>query len=135
VISEVDGEAARLTVRGHAVEELIATRVFEGFRRPPCGKATHKAAATRRRCATLGGSALLAFAPVPKLLSATRGLTLSALRVGSGMLPDSARTPHHFLVLRRHGRCSWAARLNAEEGRLRSRAGRHSSPPRSIVCA
>ena len=30
VMSEVDGEAGRLTVRGHAVEELIATRGFEG---------------------------------------------------------------------------------------------------------
>ena len=30
VMSEVDGEAGRLIVRGHAIEELIATRGFEG---------------------------------------------------------------------------------------------------------
>ena len=30
VMSEVDGEAGRLTVRGHALEELVATRGFEG---------------------------------------------------------------------------------------------------------
>ena len=29
-MSEVDGEAGRLVVRGHAVEELVATRGFEG---------------------------------------------------------------------------------------------------------
>ena len=30
VMSEVDGEAGRLVVRGHALEELVATRGFEG---------------------------------------------------------------------------------------------------------
>ena len=30
VMSEVDGEEGRLVVRGHAVEELVATRGFEG---------------------------------------------------------------------------------------------------------
>ena len=29
-MSEVDGEAGRLIVRGHAIEELTATRGFEG---------------------------------------------------------------------------------------------------------
>ena len=30
VMSEVDGEAGRLIVRGHAVEDLVAARGFEG---------------------------------------------------------------------------------------------------------
>ena len=30
VMSEVDGEEGRLVVRGHALEELVATRGFEG---------------------------------------------------------------------------------------------------------
>ena len=30
VMSEVDGEEGRLIVRGHAIEELVATRGFEG---------------------------------------------------------------------------------------------------------
>ncbi|HEY4892711.1 MAG TPA: citrate/2-methylcitrate synthase, partial [Reyranella sp.] len=30
VMSEVDGEAGRLVVRGHALQELVASRGFEG---------------------------------------------------------------------------------------------------------
>ena len=30
VMSEVDGEAGRLVVRGHGLEELVASRGFEG---------------------------------------------------------------------------------------------------------
>ncbi|HTG19155.1 MAG TPA: citrate/2-methylcitrate synthase, partial [Reyranella sp.] len=116
VMSEVDGEAGRLTVRGHAVEELIATRGFEGVAAllwEGYAEGGGDEAAVRDG---LAAARRQAFAEVPKLLAATRGLNpVEALRVGIGMLPDSARTPHHFLV------CGampvfLAALLNAEKG-------------------
>ena len=116
VMSEVDGEAGRLTVRGHAVEELIATRGFEGVAAllwEGYAEGGGEEAAVRDG---LAAARVQAFAQVPKLLAATRGLNpVEALRVGIGMLPDSARTPHHFLV------CGampvfLAALLNAEKG-------------------
>jgi citrate synthase len=116
VMSEVDGEAGRLTVRGHAVEELIAKRGFEGVAAllwEGYAEGGGDEAAVRDG---LAAARVQAFAQVPKLLAATRGLNpVEALRVGIGMLPDSARTPHHFLV------CSampvfLGALLNAERG-------------------
>ena len=54
--------------------------------RPPCAEG-------------LAAARVKAFAEVPKLLATTRGLNpVEALRVGIGMLPDSNKTPHHFLV-------------------------------------
>src|SRR5258707_7503330 len=89
VMSEVDGEEGRLVVRGHAVEELVTTRGFEGvaallWEGYAEGGGDEAAvqrgfAAARRR----------AFDDVPKLLAATRGLNpVEALRVGIGMLSD-----------------------------------------------
>jgi len=47
----------------------------------------------------LGAARVRAFADVPKLIAATRGLSpVEALRVGLGMLPDSDPMPHHYLV-------------------------------------
>ena len=48
-MSEVDGEAGRLIVRGHAIEELTATRGFEGVA-ALVGGATPRAAAMRPPC-------------------------------------------------------------------------------------
>ena len=99
VMSEVDGEAGRLVVRGHALEELVATRgyeavaalLWEGY---SAGGGDADAVAKG-----LGAARVRAFADVPKLITATRGLTpVEALRVGLGMLPDSEPTPHHYLV-------------------------------------
>ncbi len=99
VMSEVDGEAGRLVVRGHALEELVATRgyeavaalLWEGY---AAGGGDADAVARG-----LGAARVRAFADVPKLLAATRGLTpVEALRVGLGMLPDSEPVPHHYLV-------------------------------------
>ena len=64
----------------------------------------------------LAAARVQAYAQVPKLLAATRGLNpVEALRVGIAMLPDSEATPHHYLV------CGampvfLAALLNAEKG-------------------
>jgi len=120
VMSEVDGEAGRLTVRGHAIEELVATRGFEGVAAllwqgyaPTAEGGDGDAAAVRDG---LAAARVLAFAEVPRLVAATRGLNpVEALRVGIGMLPDSETTPHHYLV------CGampvfLAALLNAEKG-------------------
>ena len=99
VMSEVDGEAGRLIVRGHAVEELIRTRGFEGVAallwEGYCQGGGDEAAIRRG----LAMARVRAFAEVPKLLAASKGLNpIEALRVGLGMLADSEPMPHHYLV-------------------------------------
>ena len=122
VMSEVDGEAGRLIVGGHALEELVATRGFEGVAallwegHAPCSDGGDGDAAAIRN--GLAAARVRAFAEVPRLLSATRALNpVEALRVGIAMLPDSEAMPHHYLV------CGampvfLAALLNAEKGML-----------------
>ena len=103
VMSEVDGEAGRLIVRGHAVEELVATRGFEGVAAllwdgfaPSDQGGGGDERAVREGFAS---ARVRAFAEVPKLLQATKGLTpVEGLRVGLGMLADSELMPHHYLV-------------------------------------
>jgi len=98
IMSEVDGEAGRLIVRGHVLQELVASRGFEGVAAllwEGYGGGGD-AAAVRQG---LARARVRAFADVPRLLAATRGLNpVEALRVGIGMLPDSDPTPHHYLV-------------------------------------
>ena len=102
-MSEVDGEAGHLIVRGHALEDLVATRGFEGVaallwegHAPSAAGGDGNAGALRDG---LAAARVRVFAEVPKLLSATRGLDpVEALRVGIGLLPDSEPTPHHYLV-------------------------------------
>ena len=98
------------------LEELIATRGFEGVAAllwEGYAEGGGDEAAVRDG---LAAARVQAFAQVPKLLAATRGLNpVEALRVGIGMLPDSETTPHHYLV------CGampvfLAALLNAEKG-------------------
>ncbi len=103
VMSEVDGEAGRLIVRGHAVEELVATRGFEGVAAllwdgfaPSDQGGGGDEHAVREGFAS---ARVRAFAEVPKLLQAAKGLTpVEGLRVGLGMLADSELMPHHYLV-------------------------------------
>jgi citrate synthase len=99
VMSEVDGEAGRLIVRGHAVEELIKARGFEGVAAllwEGYEQSGDDEAAVREG---LAAARVRAFIEVPKLLAASRGLNpVEALRVGLGMLADSEPTPHHHLV-------------------------------------
>jgi citrate synthase len=103
VMSEVDGEAGRLIVRGHAVEELVKTRGFEGaatllwegYAPKDQGGGGDEAAVQQG----LAAARVRAFAEVPKLLAASKGLSpVEALRVGLGMLADSEPMPHHYLV-------------------------------------
>ena len=135
-MSEVDGEAGRLIVRGHAIEALIGDARLRRRRGAACGRATARAAATRPPSrAGLAAARVRAFAEVPKLLAATRGLNpVEALRVGIGMLPDSDKTPHHFLV------CGampvfLAALLNAEKAHVADRARSVARRRRRISCA
>ncbi|MBS0518032.1 MAG: citrate synthase/methylcitrate synthase [Proteobacteria bacterium] len=99
VMSEVDGEAGRLIVRGHGLQELVASRGYEGVAAllwEGYGEGGGDEPAVREGLAT---ARVRAFALVPRLLAATEGLTpVEALRVGLGMLPDSDPTPHHYLV-------------------------------------
>ncbi len=99
VMSDVDGEAGRLVVRGHALQELVGSRGFEGVAAllwEGYGEGGGDDGAVRDG---LAAARLRAFADVPRLLEATAGLNpVEALRVGLSMLPDSDPTPHHYLV-------------------------------------
>ena len=99
VMSEVDGEEGRLVVRGHAIEELVETRGYEGVAAllwEGYGEGGGDEAAVRDG---LAAARVRAFELVPKLLVAAEGLTpVEGLRVGLGMLPDSDPIPHHYLV-------------------------------------
>jgi citrate synthase len=98
-MSEVDGEAGRLVVRGYAIEDLVATRGFEGVAAllwDGQAEGGGSEPAVRRG---LGEARRQAFARVPALLAAAQGLTpVEALRVGLAMLPDDEPMPHHWLV-------------------------------------
>ena len=99
LMSEVDGEAGRLIVRGHAIEELAARTGFEGVAAllwTGFGQGGGDEAAVRQG---LAAARVRAFAEVPKLVAAAKGLTpVEGLRVGLGMLADSEPMPHHYLV-------------------------------------
>lgn len=99
IMSEVDGEAGRLVVRGHGLQDLVAARGFEGVAAllwAGYGEGGGNEVAVRDG---LAAARVRAFADVPRLLAVTEGLTpVEALRVGIGMLPDSDPTPHHYLV-------------------------------------
>lgn len=99
VMSEVDGEAGRLIVRGHAVEELVATRGFEGVAALLWDGYAVGGGSERAVRDGLAAARTRAFGLVPALLQATRRLTpVEGLRVGLGMLSDSEPMPHHYLV-------------------------------------
>jgi citrate synthase len=99
LMSEVDGEAGRLIVRGHAIEELAAKTGFEGVAAllwTDFAQGGGDEAAVRQG---LAAARVRAFAEVPKLIAAAKGLTpVEGLRVGLGMLADSEPMPHHYLV-------------------------------------
>lgn len=99
LMSEVDGEAGRLIVRGHAIEELAAKTGFEGVAAllwTDFAQGGGDEAAVRQG---LAAARVRAFAEVPKLVAAAKGLTpVEGLRVGLGMLADSEPMPHHYLV-------------------------------------
>ena len=97
-LSEVDGEAGRLIVRGQRIEDLagrgfetVAALLWEGL-----AEGGGDRVAVRRH---LGAARVAAFERVPTLLGATAGLTpIEALRVGLGLLPDDAPPADHFRV-------------------------------------
>ncbi len=99
VMSEVDGEEGRLVVRGHALQELVAARGFEGVAAllwEGYADGGGNASAVRQGVAD---ARVRAFADVPRLLAAAKGLNpVEALRVGLSLLPDGEKTPHHYLV-------------------------------------
>lgn len=99
LMSEVDGEAGRLIVRGHAIEELAARTCFEGVAAllwTDFAQGGGDEAVVRQG---LAAARVRAFAEVPKLVAAAKGLTpVEGLRVGLGMLADSEPMPHHYLV-------------------------------------
>jgi citrate synthase len=99
VMSEVDGEAGRLVVRGQTIEALVTTRGYEGVAAllwDGYGAGGGDEAIVQEG---LAAARVRAFDRVPALLTAAPGLTpVEGLRVGLGMLADSDPTPHHFLV-------------------------------------
>src|SRR6202008_2518927 len=84
-MSKVDGEAGRLIVRGHAIEDLTATRGFEGVAALLWEGYAGGGGGEAVAAAGLAAARVQAFAEVPRLLAATRGLNpVEALRVGIG---------------------------------------------------
>ncbi|TBR27513.1 MAG: citrate synthase/methylcitrate synthase, partial [Reyranella sp.] len=99
VMSEVDGEAGRLIVRGQAIEDLVRARGFEGVAALLWEGFAEGGGDEAAVQAGLAAARVRAFADVPKLLNAATGLNpVEGLRVGLGMLPDSDPLPHHYLV-------------------------------------
>jgi citrate synthase len=99
LMSEVDGEAGRLIVRGHSIEELVTRTGFEGVAAllwTDFAQGGGDEAAVRQGFAA---ARVRSFTEVPKLIAAAKGLTpVEGLRVGLGMLADSEPMPHHYLV-------------------------------------
>jgi citrate synthase len=103
-LSHVDGEAGRLIIAGHDVEELAATHDFEGatvalwvaagLEPVPSGEAVR---------AALGEARQAAFALVPGLLRLAGGAPITeGLRTGLSLLGDEAgegRAPAHIRLL------------------------------------
>jgi len=98
-LSEVDGQAGRLIVRGHSIGDLVATRGFEAVAAvlwDGLAEAGGDETAVRRG---LGEARTRAWASVPALLAAARGLTpVEALRLSLAMLPDTDTLPAHLRV-------------------------------------
>src|SRR5690554_3020901 len=103
-LSHVDGEAGRLIIAGHDVEELAATHDFEGavaalwaaagLDQAPAGEALR---------AALGEAREAAFALVPGLLQLAAGAPITeGLRTGLSLLGDEAEeggAPAHIRLL------------------------------------
>jgi citrate synthase len=102
-LSEVDGEAGRLVIRGRELPELVADWGYEGAAAllwdglaPEGGSSRESVIAVRRG---LGQARVHAYSLVPKLLAASAQLTpVEALRLGLSLLADDDATPHHLLV-------------------------------------
>lgn len=95
VLSDVDGVAGRLVLRGYDLEELAGHRSYEevlallwdGF------------APTDGLAAALGQARLAAFEMLAPKLGALDGLgAIEAVRAGLALLPDEAAVPHHLLA-------------------------------------
>ncbi|MFI5015276.1 MAG: citrate synthase/methylcitrate synthase [Hyphomicrobiales bacterium] len=100
VLSEVDGAAGRLIVRGFDLDELAGRRSFEfvlallwqGFASGPLDEEAIQAALGKARGA--------AFAIAEELLPSTRDLSaVEALRLLLSALPDREGMPHHVLAV------------------------------------
>lgn len=98
-LSRVDGAAGRLIIAGRDLPDLAATMDFEGVTAALWSTAGTPSEVEDTRSA-LGAARVEAFASVPKLLAASKGLTITeALRVGLALLPDNHETaPHVRLV-------------------------------------
>ena len=98
VLSHVDGEAGRLIIRGHDLEDLagqagyeaVAALLWAGFAPEDREEAVR---------AALGAARVAAFAGVERLLPLADGLTpVEALRFLLASLPDASPVPAHVLV-------------------------------------
>ncbi len=97
-LSEVDGEAGRLIIRGKELPELVRDYGYEGTAALLWdGLAPDSDIDAVRK--GLGQARVHAYTLVPKLLAASAGLTpIEALRLGLSLLADADTTPHHLLV-------------------------------------
>lgn len=99
-LSHVDGEAGRLIIAGFDLEALVATHDFEAAAAllwATAGLTPVPSAAEVRR--GLGAARVAAFALVPNLLAASKGLTITeGLRAGLSLLADddASGLPDHI---------------------------------------
>jgi citrate synthase len=98
-LSHVDGEAGQLIVAGHELPELVRDYGFEGTTALLWDGLAPEGGNRAAVSEGLGKARQQALAHVPALLTASKHLTVvEALRVGLGLLPDNAKTPHHLLA-------------------------------------
>jgi citrate synthase len=99
VLSEVDGAAGRLIMRGFDLEELAGRRSFESVLALLWQGFTEKDWTEAGLREELGRARLQVFPIARKLLPSTRDLSaVEALRLMLAALPDRATTPHHILA-------------------------------------
>jgi citrate synthase len=98
-LSHVDGEAGSLIIAGHELPELVRDYGFEGTTALLWNGLAPEGGDRAAVLSGLGTARIAAFDHVPPLLTASKHLTVvEALRVGLGLLPDNAKTPHHLLA-------------------------------------
>lgn len=104
VLSHVDGEAGRLIVRGHDLEELVAAHDFAGAAALLWDGFVPEGGDPAAVRAGLGAARAAAWTRVPALRAALAAepaaLTpVEALRLGLALLADADETPKHLLVV------------------------------------
>jgi citrate synthase len=100
VLSHVDGERGELIIAGEHVADLAATTNFEGVTARLWSGATGRAVSKAGVQASLGTARQRAFARLPELLAASRGLSIiDSFRVGMAALRAEDGLDHEATIV------------------------------------